>query len=69
MNMKITTSLRFAAAAAALLIAGAAQAQTILKFSHTDNPGGSHDQAAADFIGRSLDEATGAGRRDSVTNL
>ncbi|MBU1834998.1 MAG: TRAP transporter substrate-binding protein [Alphaproteobacteria bacterium] len=49
MNMKITTSLRFAAAAAALLIAGAAQAQTVLKFSHTDNPGGSRDQAAAVF--------------------
>lgn len=28
-----------------------------------------HDQAAADFIGRSLDEASRTGRRDSVTNL
>ena len=28
-----------------------------------------HDQAAADFIGRSLDEASQALRRDSVTNL
>lgn len=28
-----------------------------------------HDQTATDFIGRSLDEASRAGRQNSVTNL
>ncbi|NJM83591.1 MAG: TRAP transporter substrate-binding protein [Tabrizicola sp.] len=37
------------AAAAMLVLAGVAQAQTVLKFSHTDNPGGSRDQAATVF--------------------
>lgn len=38
-----------AAVAAMALSPGLAQAQTILKFSHTDNPGGSRDQSAEVF--------------------
>lgn len=50
MTTKINTALRLTTAAAALfLAAGAAEAQTILRFSHTDNPGGSRDQAAQVF--------------------
>lgn len=51
MPMKSLTS-RLAAATMASLIAlgaGAASAQTVLKFSHTDNPGGSRDAAAQLF--------------------
>jgi tripartite ATP-independent transporter DctP family solute receptor len=50
MNTTFAKMVRMTAAAAALLLAtGAVQAQTILKFSHTDNPGGSRDQAAQVF--------------------
>lgn len=50
MRIQHKALLRAAAAVAAIaLSAGLAQAQTILKFSHTDNPGGSRDQAAQVF--------------------
>lgn len=49
MNMSINTTLKLTVAAAALMVAGAAQAQEVLQFSHTDNPGGSRDQAAHVF--------------------
>lgn len=48
--MKLTQFVRLSLAASALAFtAGALQAQTVLKFSHTDNPGGSRDQAAQLF--------------------
>jgi len=50
MNMNFTSFIRASVAATALaLAAGAVHAQTILTFSHTDNPGGSRDQAAQLF--------------------
>lgn len=50
MTTRLVKFARMGAAVAAIsLAAGAMQAQTILKFSHTDNPGGSRDQAAQVF--------------------
>lgn len=50
MTINFHTLARATVAASALLVAAAgAQAQTVLKFSHTDNPGGSRDQAAQVF--------------------
>ena len=50
MNTTIKTTMKMSAAAVALMtVVGAAQAQEILQFSHTDNPGGSRDQAAQVF--------------------
>lgn len=50
MNSTQNRTLPIAATFVALAFsAGIAQAQTVLKFSHTDNPGGSRDQAAQVF--------------------
>ncbi len=50
MTTKFTKLARATAAVAALaLMTGVAEAKTVLKFSHTDNPGGSRDQAAKVF--------------------
>lgn len=50
MNTRFTKFARASVAVVALMmVAGTGQAQTVLKFSHTDNPGGSRDQAAAVF--------------------
>ncbi len=48
MNTKLLKSIGLSVVVLALS-AAAASAQTILKFSHTDNPGGSRDKAAAVF--------------------
>lgn len=40
-----------------VMLAGAAQAETVLKFSHTDNPGGSR-QAAAEVFAKKVAEYT-----------
>ncbi len=50
MERAMKQMIRAAAATVCLVVgAGLAQAQTVLKFSHTDNPGGSRDQAAHVF--------------------
>jgi tripartite ATP-independent transporter DctP family solute receptor len=48
-NAIVTRALLAVSAALLALAAGNAQAQDVLKFSHTDNPGGSRDKAAAVF--------------------
>jgi tripartite ATP-independent transporter DctP family solute receptor len=53
--MQRRTLIAFAIAAA---FAGAAQAQTVLKFSHTDQPGGTR-QKAAEMFGQKIEQYTG----------
>ena len=52
-----TFSMLASGAALSALLAGAASAQTVLKFSHTDNPGGSR-QAAAEVFAEKVAEYT-----------
>lgn len=54
--MQRRTFIAFAVAAA---FAGAAQAQSVLKFSHTDQPGGTR-QKAAEMFGQKVEQYTGA---------
>lgn len=55
--MKLTTLFPQLALAAALALAGAAHAQTVLKFSHSDQPGGSR-QAAALLFAQKVEQKT-----------
>lgn len=56
--MKRRTLMQLAAAVAVTAAFGAAQAQTVLRFSHTDQPGGTR-QKAAEMFGEKLAQYTG----------
>ncbi|MEO5735192.1 MAG: TRAP transporter substrate-binding protein, partial [Rubrivivax sp.] len=55
--MKKTLTMLAAALAATLTLAGAASAQTVLRFSHTDQPGGAR-QKAAELFAQKVNEYT-----------
>ena len=55
--MKISFITLAAAALVASVVGTAASAQTVLRFSHTDNPGGSR-QAAAEVFAEKVQEYT-----------